>query len=336
MHTTKKTLILTSPRGVEGMASFTQLNGAVSFTVSVTSLSGSYRVKVTGDREYVFDAVSARSTFLLPPIELGYVGVEVFVNGKLFCRGGSETLGEVNNYEEHQDDSENESEEVEGEEERKEECITYFDDAVAEENYYPDSVKVVCINGKSRAVMLSKKLNDYIENLTDGLFDCKIKRDKPKEVADKTPAKKPDEAKRVLSGFAKKPFDYDEVASTVFPVESVGFSRKAYYFEEIKDKVDGIFKVGMREKELEKLMPDTVWVRLEYSPSAHYVVGLIGGKRNMPDYICYGVPSVYSPEPPKSLGQDARWVPVNVREPQGKGYWLLFQSAKSGETVRCE
>ena len=81
-------------------------------------------------------------------------------------------------------------------------------------------------------------------------------------------------------------------------------------------------------------MPDSKWVRIAYSPTQYYVVGVIGDKRNRPDYLCYGVPAAFSFVPPRSLGKDARWVPLSVKEPQGNGYWLIFQSAKSGETVR--
>lgn len=324
MQVTKKTLILTSADGVVGMATLAHVNNAVSFTVSLPSAVG-YKVVIRGDREYVVQTISPRATFLLPYFALDNVGVAIYADGKLFCKGGKDFSEEVKESEKFEDDAEDESEKYEDKEEQKEERVTYADEAVAEENYYPKDVKLVCEDGKNKAVLLSARINGFIENRTEGLFNCKIARKKEKEKS---------EPRRVFaSGFTKKPFDYDEVASTVYPLESTVFSRRAYYYEQIKDRVDALFGMGVRERELERLMPDTRWVRIEYSSVAYYVVGVIGGIRGMPDYICYGVPSEFSDQPPLFLGKDARWVPVSVRQPQGKGYWLLFQSAKSGETV---
>ena len=321
MQTTKKTLILSSPFGMVGMATFTVCGNSVRTEISLPKKDG-YKIVILGDKRYEFDMVLARSYFTLPMQDADKIAVEVYEQGVLFCKGG-----EGEKREEFQASQANESEERESE---IEEAITYMDDAVATENYYPSSVKVVSVDGKNEAVLLSRKLNDYIENSSEGLFVCKIRKEEKQE--------QKEEVRRVKTGsvFMKKPFDYDEVASTVFPALDTSFSRRAYYFEQVKDKIDALFSVGVRDKNLEAHMPDSKWVRIEYSHSRFYVVGLIGGSGDIPDYICYGLPATYSSVPPSSLGRDARWTPLDVKKPQGEGYWLLFQSAKSGETIRSE
>ncbi len=327
MQTNKKTLILKSLSGMAGTMTFTRSIDGVILVITVY-VKGEYKLVIKGAYECEFDVKLPRFTVKLPEFDLDGIGVEVYVDGKLFCRGGKEFFKEdidekCSSYETTKSEADT-CEKV-----QKEECITYMDDAVASENYYPSDVKLMCVDGKREAVMLSARINAFIENSDEGLFNCKIRKEKKIAIEQENVTRK---EKR--SVFTRKPFDYDEVASTIYPMESVVFSRKAYYYEEVRDKIDELFKVGVKEKILEDIMPETQWVRIEYSPSAHYVVGIIGNKRENPDYICYGVESEYSSAPPLCLGNDARWLPLDVRKPQDKGYWLLFQSAKSGETIR--
>ncbi len=324
MQTTKKTLILTSALGTAGMATFTRVGNSVNFSISVFR-QGGYRLVLKGDKLQEFEILAPRASFILSNFDIENVGVGIYVDGKLFCKGGF--YEEIEN-EECESNASDESEESAGEKEQEEESVTYMDEAVAIENYYPSDIKVVSENDKSVAVLLSAKIGEYIENATEGLFNYKIRRKKEEKPQNQVKHSK-------ISVFAKKPFDQDEVASTVFPIESVEFSRKAFYYEQIKDRVDALFKMGEIETNLTKLMPDARWVKIEYSPSLFYVVGVVGREGNVPQYICYGVPSDYS-HPIVSLGKEARWVPIDVRDPQGKGYWVLFQSAKSGESIKID
>lgn len=107
--------------------------------------------------------------------------------------------------------------------------------------------------------------------------------------------------------------------------------RKMTFYERNKEAIDGLFERGEREKTLEELLPKTKWVKLSYDEGRHYVVGVIG---EAPDYICYGLPAIYSATPPVGLGGYTQWLPLDVKSPHGRGYWVLYQSAVSGETVR--
>ena len=84
--------------------------------------------------------------------------------------------------------------------------------------------------------------------------------------------------------------------------------------------------------QIEKYMPDTKWVRVPYEKSGYYAVGLIGSK---PDYIAYGLPGKYSANAPEELGACARWWPFDPEKPDGDGLWILYQDARSGDSV-CE
>jgi hypothetical protein len=77
-------------------------------------------------------------------------------------------------------------------------------------------------------------------------------------------------------------------------------------------------------------MPDTRWVKVYYDDTRYYAVGLIGTR---PDYIAYAVPAKYTVDPPAELGGESRWMPEKPDDPKGKGFWLLFQDAVTGDAV---
>ncbi|MCL2255611.1 MAG: hypothetical protein FWC11_01995 [Firmicutes bacterium] len=106
---------------------------------------------------------------------------------------------------------------------------------------------------------------------------------------------------------------------------------KAVFYEMLKEQIDEMFKNNPPYEQLAELMPQTKWVRIEYDDNnKFYVVGLIGEK---PDYICYGVPAKFTEEAPEELDGYAQWVPLNPRNPEGEGFWLMFQDAETGESV---
>ena len=110
--------------------------------------------------------------------------------------------------------------------------------------------------------------------------------------------------------------------------------RELSYYEQVSDQIEKLFTEGTRETELESLMPHTKWVRVDFSGDGRfYVVGLVGDK---PDYICYGLPADYTSEPPDEISGYCGWLPLDVRNPQGKGYWLLYQDADTGESVTTD
>jgi len=137
-----------------------------------------------------------------------------------------------------------------------------------------------------------------------------------------------------LSSF-KKP--EAEAVFTVPPVSSyhAGVSAAtsppdSVFYDRVKSQLDDLFSSCERFPFLEELMPETKWVRVHFDESKFYVVGLIGKR---PDYIGYGVPAEFSPAPPPELGDGCHWLPENPENPEGKGFWLMFQDAVTGEGV---
>lgn len=130
---------------------------------------------------------------------------------------------------------------------------------------------------------------------------------------------------------------HGEAAFTVPPVQSYTAANlnksvpTKIFYEQIAEQLEQLFASSKRSTDLEELMPETKWARIEFDEKGkYYVVGVIGSPV---EYICYGVPALYTPNPPPQLGGGSRWLPISAEKPQDKGYWLMFQDAISGETI---
>lgn len=189
----------------------------------------------------------------------------------------------------------------------KEDEPQYDDEAIAEENYF------------ERENTLFVGIEE--ENA------CKTAPEVPTEIPIVTPIEK----LTVTPTETEAPCAHPVEQKSERAEEVVVTGRKMTFYEKNKDAIDGLFERGEREKALESLLPKTKWVKVNYDEGRHYVVGVIGDE---PDYICYGLPAIYSADPPVGLDGYTQWLPLDVRSPHGKGYWVLYQSAISGETVR--
>lgn len=107
------------------------------------------------------------------------------------------------------------------------------------------------------------------------------------------------------------------------------------FYDEMKGQIDVLFKNNPSEEYLEKLLPNSKWVKVSLEESEdYYVLGLIYEDERLL-YICYGVPGVYQKEAPRELSGYPTWFPLDEDNPQGFGYWLTYQDADSGESVKA-
>ena len=105
---------------------------------------------------------------------------------------------------------------------------------------------------------------------------------------------------------------------------------------QVKPQVDALFEKYDRDEILENILPNSEWVRVRYDGGEeYYILGLIYNetKKDYVDYICYGVPSSDSKNPPEDIKDYAQWLPLDVNNPGGAGYFIVYQSAANGETV---
>ena len=109
--------------------------------------------------------------------------------------------------------------------------------------------------------------------------------------------------------------------------------KSTIFYHSVKEELNLLFKKFPFENDLMRNFPNSKWVKINYSESKYYVVGLVleSGKEK---YICYGVPSTYSKNPPKELKGFCSFIPLSIFDLTGKGYWMMFQDASTGKCVK--
>ncbi|MFA6860661.1 MAG: hypothetical protein WCR30_04670 [Clostridia bacterium] len=106
------------------------------------------------------------------------------------------------------------------------------------------------------------------------------------------------------------------------------------FYQQIQEELEELFETYPREELLEKIVPFSKWVRVGLdNEDEHYVVGTINENDKL-KYVCYGIPGIYSGKPPKQIEKFAQWLPVDVAKPNEFGYWMTYQEASSGESIR--
>ncbi len=109
---------------------------------------------------------------------------------------------------------------------------------------------------------------------------------------------------------------------------------EANFYEMISEQIDDLFANYPREENLENLVPNSKWVRVDYDNNGkEYVVGLIYDNQ-MLKYVAYGVPSVSRDTSPDGLEGYSQWLPLNPNAADDKGYYVMFQDANTGEGIK--
>ncbi|MDE6614156.1 MAG: hypothetical protein K2K24_01470 [Clostridia bacterium] len=101
------------------------------------------------------------------------------------------------------------------------------------------------------------------------------------------------------------------------------------FYKKIEDNMQELFDKNEPDEELALLIPDSKWVRVSLGEDGYYVVGIIYSDE-VPNIICYGVPDKDGSNPPQSNENCRQWMEI---EKGGRGYWMMYQSAQTGETI---
>ena len=108
------------------------------------------------------------------------------------------------------------------------------------------------------------------------------------------------------------------------------------FYAAIKSQLDELFENYPKEEYLCQKLLGTDWVKVDYdNDGRYYTVGTIAEDGRV-KYICYGVPGKYAKNPPTELKGFCQWMPFDTEQPEGEGYWMMYQDAESGKSVTLE
>lgn len=109
-------------------------------------------------------------------------------------------------------------------------------------------------------------------------------------------------------------------------------ARGECFYTKMKEEIESLLAAYPKESQLERMVENSKWIKITYGEGKFYVFGVIysGGKAK---YICYGVPSNDSKNPPESMANISTFIPSS-HENKKVGFWIMFQDADTGASVR--
>lgn len=112
--------------------------------------------------------------------------------------------------------------------------------------------------------------------------------------------------------------------------------QKPTFIDKLKPQIDKLFEANPIENNLQSLIPNSKWVKVDYEDDGDfYVFGLLYDEAGQVKYVCYGVPAVFEEEAPRELSGYPIWVPLDRENYEGFGYWLTYQDASTGEPIKA-
>lgn len=106
------------------------------------------------------------------------------------------------------------------------------------------------------------------------------------------------------------------------------------FYDKIKSQIEVMLETNEEEVEVSKKIENSKFVRVKIDEESYYLLGVIYEEEEIL-YICYGLKSVSPSIPPEDMEEYAKWLPMTENE-NGEGYWLVFQDAKTGKTIKVD
>lgn len=147
---------------------------------------------------------------------------------------------------------------------------------------------------------------------------------------EKQGGQKPERADKVA---AQSDAESQGLKSSKIFADSVRFNGTNFY-NAVKPQLDEMFICYPEDKELTDTVPNSRWVRVG-TDSDYYVVGIIS-ELDEACYICYGIYNESKSNPPSEIAEICEWLPLSLENTEGRGYWIIYQSAKDGQTITAE
>jgi len=132
--------------------------------------------------------------------------------------------------------------------------------------------------------------------------------------------------------------EQDEVEQNKEENSSIAPGEEQTFYEQVKQQISALFEKYEVDETLQQIIPNSKWIKVDYErKQEYYVLGLIYDDNNQNVvYISYGIPSTNSKVPPEDLKDYAQWLPKDFSNPEQAGYWIVYQDAITGETIKID
>ena len=94
----------------------------------------------------------------------------------------------------------------------------------------------------------------------------------------------------------------------------------------ILPQIESLFNEYEQNEQLNSLISNSKFVKINEN-GERYSIGAIYEDDSI-KYICYAIKRDYNITPPKELGENYQWLPLDPEDPLSVGYYVVFQDAK--------
>lgn len=227
---------------------------------------------------------------------------------------------------------------------KKPENINYFKQTKKAEEENIDSIPAV--NNDIVDNLKEELDDDYINSETILAMDAEMgKYDNEKQIDKEVEKQKMDfnEHKQVfnndyVSAVANSNVIKKEEKSEYISYENlVNMDENILFYDQVKEQVEELFAKFPEELSLQEIIPNSKFVRVDFEEDGdYYIFGVIYDDNEQVEYLVYGMPAIYSNEPPNDLEGFYQWLPLDINKPEEEGFWMMYQDAKSGENIKVE
>lgn len=100
----------------------------------------------------------------------------------------------------------------------------------------------------------------------------------------------------------------------------------------ILPQFENLFNSCGQDEELNKLILNSKFVKIDEA-GEQYSIGVIYENEEI-KYLCYAIKQDYNLTPPKELGENFQWLPIDALDPLSSGYFVVFQDATDLKIVK--
>lgn len=182
-----------------------------------------------------------------------------------------------------------------------------------------NDTREVSVEAIAAVTEIAEKQNGNAASIDNSILDDTVLSDNKKIQADASINKEHEVVTAMLEGKS-------EISNESLPLGTVPF------YEKIWHKIEEMFDIYQHDSVLEDLVYDSAWIRIPYEDDGYYVVGVISDD-GKPVFICYGIPQDKMTRPDKEIEDSCEWLPIDKTDVSGRGYWLVYQDAMTGENI---
>lgn len=109
---------------------------------------------------------------------------------------------------------------------------------------------------------------------------------------------------------------------------------KSEFLLSVEQQINELLNTYEEEKALEEIIPSSKFVKVDVENNGNFYIFGVIYEYNEIKYIVYGLPGEYNVKPEDEYSKFYQWLPLNNENPEGYGYYLMYQEAMTGEQVQ--